>query len=314
MLALNSLYWGMKRTFAVSLVIAGVLATLSAHAPSAFGDAQVVIRHADDLGGAAARLREAIPRLKRILRDRTGLNPEFSFTAELVRDRQDFVHLSGGRMYAALAIPSENLIILDLSQMRVHPATLELMALHEMCHLVLHKSIEGALLPKWLDEGIAQWVSGGVSEIFVSPEGDVLEEATLGGRLLDFAELEKEFPAQQPAMTLAYAQSRSMVEYLEAELGEMAVRGILTRLSQGGAFREILVSEYGVRFNDIERRWRWMLKMRYGWVSYLSDHVYVLVFLCGAALLILGFLRLRRRIREYPDDEESPPDQEPDKM
>lgn len=290
-----------------SVLTVSVLALSLAWAASASGDGSVVILHGEDLKGAAERLREAIPGLKRIIGERTGFGAEFPFTIEIVRDREDFVRLSGGPLFAGVAIPGENRILLDLSQMRVHPANLELMALHEMCHLALHRNIQGELLPKWLDEGVSQWVSGGVNEILISPGADTLAAAALSDRLLGFEELREEFPGEKSAMALAYSQSRSIVEHLEAEFGEAAVRGVLRRLSEGLPLPEALKKELGAELPQIEKSWRKTLKSRYGWAAYLSDNLSWLLFVLGAILLVFAFARLRRRIRDYPDEDESRP-------
>ncbi|MGE0085394.1 MAG: hypothetical protein AB7S75_13350, partial [Desulfococcaceae bacterium] len=39
-------------------------------------------------------------------------------------------------------------------------------------------------LPKWLDEGICQWSSDGISELLIQNKGDVLRTALLSGNII----------------------------------------------------------------------------------------------------------------------------------
>jgi len=56
-------------------------------------------------------------------------------------------------------------IVIDSSRMNVNPFTLSVTAKHELAHLLLHHKINRTHLPRWLDEGFAQWASDGISEI-----------------------------------------------------------------------------------------------------------------------------------------------------
>jgi len=83
--------------------------------------------------------------------------------------------MAGTRRIVALAIPAQNLILLDLSKMARHTFVLETTMKHELCHLLLHSYIHGTLLPKWLDEGVCQWASNGMAEIIMEPKSSSLK-------------------------------------------------------------------------------------------------------------------------------------------
>jgi hypothetical protein len=53
--------------------------------------------------------------------------------------------------------------------MKTYPFTLTVTLKHELCHLFLHYLIGGGELPRWFNEGIAQWTSGGIAELMFSP-------------------------------------------------------------------------------------------------------------------------------------------------
>jgi hypothetical protein len=69
--------------------------------------------------------------------------------------------------------------------MRVDPFTIELTLKHELCHILLHRAAQGGKIPKWLDEGLAQWVSAGIAEILISSKRSFLNEAVVAGKSLN---------------------------------------------------------------------------------------------------------------------------------
>ena len=85
----------------------------------------------------------------------------------LIKDRKNFVNIAESPLTVAFAVPSKNLIVIDCSSVTAHPLSLELTLKHEMCHLLLHSNIKGGGLPRWLDEGTCQWVSGGFVDIII---------------------------------------------------------------------------------------------------------------------------------------------------
>ena len=126
---------------------------------------EVTIKYEKGLSGVSNEIARLIPTLKEEIQKRTGLPINFSFEIVIYRHREIFRSLVRNDMIAAFAIPGEDLIVLDYSQFRYDSLTLKLIIMHEMCHLLLHKNIAGNNLPKWFDEGVSQWVSGGINEI-----------------------------------------------------------------------------------------------------------------------------------------------------
>jgi hypothetical protein len=89
---------------------------------------------------------------------------------------------------------------------------------HELTHELLdqHVAPHGRRIPRWFHEGLAQVLAG---ETYLRAREDELTFALLAQRLRNFAELDRDFPAETTARREAYAQSFSYVAWLAARHG-----------------------------------------------------------------------------------------------
>ena len=85
--------------------------------------------------------------------------------------------MAGDPLVVAFAVPQRNLIVIDYSKMITHPLSLETTLKHELCHILLHEHIKTEILPRWLDEGLCQWASGGIGEIIMDQKRSRLNRA-----------------------------------------------------------------------------------------------------------------------------------------
>ncbi|HAS17814.1 MAG: hypothetical protein A2035_07920 [Nitrospirae bacterium GWA2_42_11] len=264
----------------------------------------VTIKYEKGLSGVSNEIGSLIPSLKEETEKRIGLPINFSFDIIIYRDRKTFRRLVNSDMIAAFAIPGQDLIVLDYSQFRHDPLTLKLIVMHEMCHLLLHKNIAWNNLPRWFDEGLSQWVSSGINEIVYPRSTDVLKMAFISGTLLPFSTISEALPPDTADLILSYEQGRSMVDYIEQRYGMDSIKGIISRLSSGAGFHDAVNDELGADFTEIEKKWRRDKgKQQYTWFAYISDHIYLILFFISAFLTIYGFIRLRKRMRDYQDEE-----------
>jgi hypothetical protein len=217
--------------------------------------------------------------------------------------------MTGTGLVVALAIPERNLVLLDLSKMARHAFVLETTMKHELCHLLLHHHIRNDLLSKWLDEGVCQWASNGMAEIIMDRNISFLEEAVLAGRLLSFQGLAGQFPGDERGLILAYEQSRSIVNYMSEVYGNEKLLLVLNRLRDSKTLSEAVRETLGVSFAELEGGWRLSLKREHTWLTYVSVHIYEILFFVAALLTIGGSVKLmvrRRRRRTEEDEADSP--------
>jgi len=191
----------------------------------------------------------------------------------------------------AFAVPGNNLMVIDYSKMVVDPFSTEATLKHELCHLLLHSHIPEGRIPKWLDEGLAQWVSGGMAEIIPNRRNALLTEAVIADRLISLKSLVEAFPRERDDLLLAYEESKSVVSYTIGRYGVESVRRVLEALKQGYEWEEAVAAGLSISFAELEGDWRLDLKKRLTWFTYLTDHLYDILFFLAALLMIAAFAR-----------------------
>ena len=80
-------------------------------------------------------------------------------------------------------------------------------------------------------------------------------------------------------------------------------------LQQGVDIESAFERQFAISFEKFEDQWRNHLKESISWFTYLSIHLYEILFVAAAALTIMGFIRSLLRKRGYEkngeEDEES---------
>ena len=221
----------------------------------------------------------------------------------LVKDRHAFIQAAGSDIFLAYAVPRRYLIVLDASRVYSKPFTLETTLKHELCHLLLHRHIADAGLPRWLDEGVCQWASGGISELLATYGGNALAKAIMADTIMRIKDLET-FPKDEASLVLAYEQSKNFIEYIAGQYGQDSIVRILNYMREGNTVDESIQKSLSISLHELEHTWHAHLRGKYLWFSYLSSNLYTILFLLGGLITIYGFIRFLKKKREYVDEEE----------
>lgn len=221
----------------------------------------------------------------------------------LLKDKDAFSRVGGSDLIIAFAVPRRNLIVLDTSRVYTKPFTLESTLKHELCHLVLHNNIDDDRLPRWLDEGVCQWASGGIAELMMEDGEKALTKATISGRVISLENLDT-FPHDGKSLILAYEESKSIVEYIANEYGNKGILQLLEYLKEGNSIDDSIRKGLTISTPELENKWLAYLKRKHTWLSYLSYNIYTILFFLAAIITVYGFIRLLKRKREYVDEEE----------
>jgi hypothetical protein len=225
----------------------------------------------------------------------------FRPTLVLINDQHQFRQMAGHALVVAYALPSENVMVIDHTRMTTKPFNLQATIKHELCHLILHHHIQGERLPRWLDEGVCQWASDGLADIILDKRRELLPAAILSGRYLYLSNLKHRFPSDKNGLILAYEQSKSIVEYISRTYGQKGVTDLLELLRQGIEFERAIEKRFAMSFDQLEARWREYLKKNINWFTYLSIHLYEILFVSAALLTILAYIRRVLRKKAYVD-------------
>lgn len=227
----------------------------------------------------------------------------------LIGNREAFRQMTGNPLVTAFADPEANLIAIHVSPAARNPYVLQETFIHELCHLLLHEQIGGASLPRWLDEGICQWVSGSLGEIAA---GEALDTSgiSIARHPIPMIALEDRFPDSGDPMLRAYAQSRSLLEYVVSRYGKEGLQGILHRLKEGQRVDQAIGLALGISYGDLELEWLRHIRGRSVWLIWITQHLYDILFFVGAVLTIIASARLwakkrRRDAEDYDGAEES---------
>ena len=235
---------------------------------------------------------------------------DYSPTVILIRDRKMFQRMVGSTLVAALAVPQRKLIVIDYSRMTSRPFTLRTILKHELCHLLLHSHIENGKLPRWLDEGIAQWVSEGIGEIVMQRNRSILERAMLTGTYIRLRRLEYHMPDSGNDLLLAYEESKSIVEYILGKFGKKGILKILERLKDGDGIYAAVRKSLAISLPDLEDRWHKHVSRKVYWLSLISNYLYEILFFFAALLSLAAYLKRLKRRREQKDLYEEPDEED----
>lgn len=249
---------------------------------------------------AAKEIAKIYPLITSELAENLGWRPDFKPTIILDRGGEIIKRNTGSDiLFVAYAVPERNLIVLDTSRVYAKPFSLEPTLKHELCHLLIHRNIKNP--PRWVDEGVCQWASGGIAELIAGDGKIELQKAVVYNRLISIKKLAEFTPED---VTLAYEESKSFVEYIEKEFGKKGVLRILAYMKEGHSIDDSIQKGLSISTSDLEEKWKVYLKKRKGWLPYLSNNLYAILFFFAALFTLYSFMRMLKKKKEQIDESE----------
>lgn len=286
-----------RRTLVVALCMAAALSLRSF--PGAAESSRVYVEFDPGLQAAAERTVAFFPqaerRLERLLGWKLGYFPRIL----VLGGRKRFVQVTGRPLAVAVAVPAQRLVIVDYDTASRRPFGLEKILTHELCHLILHEHIPPPSLPRWLDEGICQWVSDGVSDILGSQMRLALPRLAWKGRQHLLQTLRDRFPEDPDGQRLAYEASRSFVDHLVRHFGAERVPAFLHLLQEGHGLEPAARRAFSASLGSLQEQWYRNLRDPVALLQILGYPLYGFVFGILALLAFAGFIRLWRKKRAY---------------
>jgi hypothetical protein len=215
---------------------------------------------------------------------------------------------NGSQTVAGLAVPSQSRIILFAPALSSRPDRIRSVLLHEMVHLHVHAAtVHGDLSPpRWLDEGLAMWISGtwDLGFDWRANDSSLLTDAAAAGTLLPLEKLDSSFP-EGPFFALAYAQSYSFVSWLVEQHGEDSLRSLLRGIDRNLDFDAAFAAAMGTSFQDEEEEWRRSIERRgiFGFIP-SSQALWIFGSVLVGLLMLVRFIQIRRRLARPEDSPE----------
>lgn len=265
-------------------------------------DDGVVVLFPPTLGAAAKETVQMTPGIKKDLQKTFGWSFHFKPTIILMKDSRRFHQMTHSPLIVGFAIPKKDLVVIDYPRTG-NTVDFRNILKHELCHLLLHKHIRNVPIPRWLDEGVAQWTSNGVMDILHGQRDALLPKAAFSDRLIPLGALNKGFPGNPNALRLAYEESRSVIDYIISTHGKSGLLEILALMKEDIPLREAFTTAFGTPLYKIEKEWQASLKQNIAWFAHLSYYLYEILFALGGLIVIYGFIKVLRKKRAYMEEE-----------
>ena len=175
---------------------------------------------------------------------------------------------------------------------------------HEWAHLALAHELGDLRIPRWFNEGYAEWTAGGwldggarkLGMALAFGDGPPLDSIALG------------WPRERVPAELAYLLSASVIQYLVEASGTRGLELFIAEWKRRRSHEAALRGVYGATVAQLESDWRKWVKRRYGWLIVLSDSaLFWAVLVTALAAMFLVRRRYRReqmarlRAGEPPD-------------
>lgn len=158
---------------------------------------------------------------------------------------------------------------------------------HEWAHLGLSEYMGDLRIPRWFNEGYAQWASGG----FDVSESWRLRVLIATNRAPSMDSLTLRWPTGRSEAQAAYLLSASALTYLLESGGEEGLRIFLDRWRAQRSFDAAFRETFGLTLGQFEEDWQRHVKERYGWLFVLSRSS---IFWLALALVLLFMVRGRQ--------------------
>ena len=190
---------------------------------------------------------------------------------------------------AGVAIPSRNTLVMPTGEgVRVVDGEGLRTLRHEWAHLGLHQYLGDLRVPRWFNEGYAQWASGG----FDAMGAWRLRVLIALGRAPAMDSLALGWPSDREEARTAYLLSASAVTFLLEAGGERGLQLFLERWRDGRSFEGAFRETFGLTTGQFETDWKRHVRQRYGWLFVLSHSA---LFWLLLALVLLFMVRGRQQ-------------------
>ena len=244
---------------------------------------------------AAVQFGRGAEKIRRQVVDTLGHDYSGEIEVYLAPDRASFDALHGGGKVPSWAVatarPSQRTITMFSPSGALGEGLRGDMAetfAHELTHVAVYLYLGKRQPPRWLTEGLAQWVAGQWSVT----DSWRMTMALLAARTIPLHELIRGWPQSAARAKLAYAQSLSLVDFLR-EKGLLAP--LLRELRDGYPSKVALMRATGSGPAELEKRWLRYARRRHSWLLAIDRRFFYAV--AGFAAMI-GWMFTRRRRRE----------------
>ncbi len=202
----------------------------------------------------------------------------------------------------AVALPQQRMVILklaDAEQIKKSPQIL----IHELVHILLYDFLQGAYLPVWLNEGMADYFSeGGLS----FEKKIVLAQAMVQKKIIDLMSIDSLLKMKAPQARLAYVEAQSAVEFMAKQFGDQRLIELLKNIRHQKNFHKAFRFTFGFDLLDFEIQWNEFIKQKYRWLVLLKfeEWIFALSGLLFLIAVVVVYLRNRKKLKTLSEEDQ----------
>lgn len=152
------------------------------------------------------------------------------------------------------ADPQLGLVFASIAPGDSQKIEMETLIPHELAHVMMYRALGEAALrqPIWLLEGFASTM-----ELYPNLGYDeALRTAAANGTLIPFEDLCDSFPVDSGSAFLAYAQSESLVNYIQGAYGNGGIAKLTTAYGEGLGCSAAPTKALGIPLSQLDASWR----------------------------------------------------------
>lgn len=229
---------------------------------------RMVLNYDPDLEGEALELAKHLPAWWSDIEQQLAGDLDDRMVIHFVKHSGRVADATGMPQWAAgVANPPRGEIIIAQHRPDGSVADLEGLLRHELVHVGLHRATDGAKVPRWFHEGVADSVGDEISLL----RAETLASTVFGAGVPELEEINEGFRGERSQVMVSYAASRDFATFLRYRDGEGTdFRGVLAHLRLGHSFRTAFIKSYGVGLDELEAEWRGGLAGRFMWYPVLG--------------------------------------------
>lgn len=205
-------------------------------------------------------------------------------------DLRAALRLTGRDWVGAHAAPELGVLLVTAVNIRTATTDLGQNLPHEMMHFYLYQMMPDNYeqLPVWLNEGLATLVELTPRPVYET----VLTTAVADQNTIPFAQLCTSLPTDDEQTLLAYAQSLSLMQYIQAEYGTQKLRELIAIYGDGADCQTGPARALSTSLTDLNQDWLRHLQPRSELAQFWDENgLWFLLLFVGLAMTSLLIIR-----------------------
>lgn len=216
----------------------------------------------------------------------TAVSPLNVYIYPSTGDLRTGLRLAGRDVVAGHVDPDLGVLLVTAVNSLTAVAELRQSIPHALTHLRLHQPEAAGVPPYWYEEGIALLAAGPDAA-----RDDRVATAVATTATLPLPQLCLNFPTEPDQAELALAQSVSLLQTIQAQFGDQALRQLGTLYLEGVSCEAGLTQTLDMSLADLEVTWLDAQAPQPAWLTFLTENGLWLLLVAGSFGLLVLILR-----------------------